>query len=642
MLILLPLLGAFILFWYFYRFRGICWRESWLNATVVWGVLVVLSVEGLSVLGALAAIPIALIWGMVCFAGVVLCYRAKRTPRAPVSANLDTADLMLLAGAGLIIAVNTFVALTVPPNVPDVLIYHMPRVAYWAQDHAVHRLASWNPSLTFEPPWAEFAMLHLFVLAGSDRFVNLVQIFSLAGCAIGASLVARRLGANLTGQVVAAVLAITIPEVVLESSSAKNDCVGAYWLIAAGFYTLAWLDRGKLPEMLALGACVALAVLTKGSAYFIAPAVVAGCCLAVPLQSWKRWVIPIPAVLALVLLLNCGQYVRNWRAFHSPLGCTSAECTGVYRFGNDRITPGVLFSNALRNAALHLYTPSENLSRQIYKAVNTAISDVGEDINDPATTWKDTKFEMGSANRDEHVASNTSHVLLLMLSIVLAVVSVRKLPNRRLILGYAGGVLTAFVLFCAVLRWQPWNTRLHIPLFVLWCPFIAVVLMSRLPRTAVSIIAVFLLMGAWPFAIENRERPLAGASSAWDASIVNKQRGELYDTYHGNGYDAGLKIAGLLAVSQCRSVAIQGRYEYPVMAGMGVGTTGAHILDIRGGPGSTYNPHNHVCAIVCLYCSAPDVDRYKSLGKTVDVFDGYLLVRGVDADWSPPDAWTRQ
>ena len=61
------------------------------------------------------------------------------------------------------------------------------------------------------PVWAESAVLHLLLLSGTDRLVNLVQWFSMAGSVVGVSLIAGQLGAGRRGQALAALFCGTLP-----------------------------------------------------------------------------------------------------------------------------------------------------------------------------------------------------------------------------------------------------------------------------------------------------------------------------------------------------------------------------------------------------------------------------------------------
>src|SRR5208282_5760213 len=91
-------------------------------------------------------------------------------------------------------------------------------------------------------PFAEYAMLHVDLLFGGDRLVNLLAFSALIGSAIGASVIARELGAHAHGQVLAAVAGATIPSAVLAGSGAKNDLTVTFWIVAA-VYSLLRFNR---------------------------------------------------------------------------------------------------------------------------------------------------------------------------------------------------------------------------------------------------------------------------------------------------------------------------------------------------------------------------------------------------------------
>ncbi|MHC5831404.1 MAG: glycosyltransferase family 39 protein, partial [Nostoc sp.] len=104
------------------------------------------------------------------------------------------------------------------------------------QNHTVaHYPTSYTPQL-YQNPWSEFVILHFQILSGGDYFANLVQWFSMIGCIIGVSLIARQLGADLRGQVFSAVVTATIPMGILQASSTQNDYVIAFWVVCLAYY----------------------------------------------------------------------------------------------------------------------------------------------------------------------------------------------------------------------------------------------------------------------------------------------------------------------------------------------------------------------------------------------------------------------
>jgi hypothetical protein len=113
----------------------------------------------------------------------------------------------------------------------------------------------------------------------------------------------------------------------------------------------------------------------------------------------------------------------------------------------------------------------------------------------------------------EDCAPNPAHFLL----VLLAAISLSTRIRRNLAPAvYALAVALGFVGFCAYLRWQPWHTRLHLPLMVLAAPFVgAVVAQNWQPRLAM-VLAGLLPLLAIPVIAENYNHPLVGYPSIFD------------------------------------------------------------------------------------------------------------------------------
>ena len=104
----------------------------------------------------------------------------------------------------------------------------MAQVRHWIQQQSVAHYPTHITRQLFSNPWAEFTIAHLFLLTGTDRLANSVQWFSMVGSLIAVSLIAARLGADKRGEVLAAVVAATIPMGILQASSTQNDYVTAF------------------------------------------------------------------------------------------------------------------------------------------------------------------------------------------------------------------------------------------------------------------------------------------------------------------------------------------------------------------------------------------------------------------------------
>ena len=93
-------------------------------------------------------------------------------------------------------------------------------------------------------------------------------------------------------------------------------------------------------------------------------------------------------------------------------------------------------------------------------------------------------------------------MLLLFTAGVLYLFYRRKVGSE---IGWLGlGLVGAFVLYSALLRWSQWNARYLIPILVLGAALSSVVLVRTLPKWAVDDVVALTLLVALPLALANR------------------------------------------------------------------------------------------------------------------------------------------
>jgi hypothetical protein len=220
-------------------------------------------------------------------------------------------DWRLVAGIGLIVFLVGITAVVSPPNTWDAMAYHMTRVVQWP--------CFFSQQLYLQP-WTEYAIMHLDLLYGSDRFVNVVEWLTFIGSVLGVSLLAKCFGAGRRGQLVAAVACATIPEAVLEASGAMSTLAGAFWIVVAVYYLLCWNRLQNWMVALAAAAASGLAILTKGTAFIFLPCVAIACWWIGSPQARKQTLARLPVMGLVILALNGAFFVRNQNLSGSPLG----------------------------------------------------------------------------------------------------------------------------------------------------------------------------------------------------------------------------------------------------------------------------------------------------------------------------------
>jgi hypothetical protein len=508
----LPFLAFFLLLIRFAIDSSV--RIASLKAAVAWGMLVTVSTEILSLFHALSGPAVAAFWFLVCAAALALIWRQRtglaerRRLMSPIAPRLPVA--IGSAPIALIVVALGLIAWFAPPNTWDSMTFHMARVTHWSSAGTLEFYPTNVIRQLYEPPWSEYAVLHLQMLSGGDGLANLVQWASMVGSNVGASLVARLLGSSTPGQVLAAILVVTLPMGILQASSTQTDYVLAFWLICSVVFAISFVKGPDLGGAFWTASSLGLAMLTKGTAYIIAAPLVLFLGLWIVSRLRPRSAAgPVAALLVIPILLNAGYFGRNLALFHNPLAPDDERV----QLANSAFTPQLVASNVLRDAVLQLGTPNPGMNAWLESSITKVHSRIlYVAVSDPRTTWPGTTFHVNPVSLDEDFAGDPLQAILALLAVLGAVGLVIRRHSWPVGL-YALGLVMSALLFATYLKWQPWHSRLELPLMVLSAPLGGAVL-GRLPRSSivVGVLGTLLYASAVPWVIDNQTRPLVGFS----------------------------------------------------------------------------------------------------------------------------------
>ena len=181
----------------------------------------------------------------------------------------------------------------------------------------------------------------------------------------------------------------------------------------------------------------------------------------------------------------------------------------VEYYSNETKSPAAVVSNAIRNIGMHLPTPFAPLNAFNLALVKRLHDVIGIDMNDPRTSYMGglppDNFDINKPRYHEDKGGNLLHAVLLILSVAIVLTAPGISDARGRV--YALCLVAAFVLFCAKLKWQPWGSRLQLPLFVLGAPLIAVTISALGPRIA-RVATAFILVACLPWVFFNETRSL--------------------------------------------------------------------------------------------------------------------------------------
>ncbi len=639
MLAILPLL-SFCLWIAGFRRQGLGWRKSSLFASIPWSLFLVYSTELLSVFHELSRVGASICWLLCSGLTVGWLWWMRMTPaRVTPGANapgqiaregeLDGWDRAALYFSGALIAIVALTALASAPNTWDSMAYHLPRVVQWIGNKGVQNYPTIDRQQLTMPPMGEYVMLHLDLLYGADRLVNLVQWFAWVGSIVGVSLATAELGGNRQAQAFAAVLTTTIPTAMLAASGAKNDNVVTYWIVLTVYLLLVWRRNQSWWIAMAIGASGSLAAFSKGTAYAFLPCLIVVCWMMWSSAARRTFLVRLP-VISLLLLSICGPlWVRNYKMTGSVMGLPYFDGAGDVegrKFANSNMSPAHAVAGLIRNVSNNVSVPSDRINAVSTRVFSKMMWAIGVDPNDYGQLYRNQNgaarpFMVDWIYRDEIMSGNQWNFALFLVCCVLYVANYRRLNKN---LGWlALGLIGSFTMYSVLLRWGPWNAKYQVPVFALTVVFVAVVLTRLWSSMAIRVVMFGLLVLSVPLATMNDMRPWVSSDDSADTLLKMPRDKTYFLDAHRRFADSFIAAAHAPAVKSCRSVGLDAtllHFEYPMMALINEDGSSHRFQYLAvNNPTTAYpEPAPPACVVVCLEC-AGSAEKLNKYGANPDV-----------------------
>lgn len=131
-------------------------------------------------------------------------------------------------------------------NLIDNLYHRLPKIMHWIQDGRVGYFATVTPAEIQYTKLTEYMIAQIYLLKGSDRFINLVQagayVCSL-GCLYGIS---RKIGASRKFAMLSVWIYCLTPMVIIEVFTAQTDIVAGVYLLIFLYILLDFVQADRL------------------------------------------------------------------------------------------------------------------------------------------------------------------------------------------------------------------------------------------------------------------------------------------------------------------------------------------------------------------------------------------------------------
>ncbi len=488
--------------------------EALARALVSYHVLLLLITNGLSLFSGFTKVTCFLSW---CFVLFVLTFRYiyKYKKCYPLKKIMDQQlpvqilNRSLIEKIMLFVMVILFVVLfvgalfTVPYNY-DSMTYHLARIGHWIDFKSVNHYVSNIDRQIYSPVLAEYNLLHIMSLSGSDTYVNFLQYFSMIGTCIFLYKTARMLGTSKVFSLFACFLFVTMPLTISQSVTTQNDLYATLWFSIFVYYLVTFIVEDHIDfskeqriRLILIGATVGFAFLAKTSICASALMFLPWLLLVRIKKKDKVFSLIKSAMLAGVTLVFVilETLVRNLFSSGSLMADTASANIMV---ATKNIS--YILVNILKNFSIlitqHLYRP---LNGFVYRIAISLGAKLKVQVNHEAISYHGFDFiqhmNMGDDmySHDKTPSAFVTYMAFFVILIVFGILirNVRKKEFQGVSIGYAISCWLSLGFIMALLRWQPWGTRLMYPALAMTVVMIANVLGYLLKSKKAIVICLF-------------------------------------------------------------------------------------------------------------------------------------------------------
>jgi len=274
--------------------------------------------------------------------------RCLRHPATLAWTALATA---MLAITGAALAIEFWIGTQIAPNNWDSMTYHLSRIAYWMQYQHIGDYPGATVRQLGSLPNGEILQAFFMMPLRTDTFAFAAQWLALIGIGVCTYLGARLITRNRPAAILAGCAFCFLPQPVLQSTSTQNDLICAFFVLAGVVFALRGILRSHSGELLIGAIALAIAIGTKGTAWFVMP----GLALAVAYllsrgSATPRQIASLIGLTAVATLVVDGYWfavnITNGRPIDGGVAGQTSTLSGAYGAKPDFVN---VKSNLLRS-----------------------------------------------------------------------------------------------------------------------------------------------------------------------------------------------------------------------------------------------------------------------------------------------------
>lgn len=491
---------------------------------------------------------------------------------------------IMLAVLGFLSLVLLFGAIFTVPYNYDSMTYHLARIGYWIDHKSVAHYITNIDRQVYSPVLAEYNLLHMMLLSGNDTFLNFFQYFCMFAAAYFIYKCAQKLGVNQLFALFGAFIFMLMPLTISQSITTQNDLFAAlifilfiYKLLDVICYDKITLNAEQTLDIVMLGLLVGYAYLAKTSV----------CASMVMFMPWlliarlrkkddfKKLIGSVGIALAGIVVTVSETLIRTFLSSGSLMTSTAS--------GNIMVaTKNVkyIIVNILKNFSMlitqNYYRP---LNGFIYRIAIGAGEKLQVEVNHETIAFHGFDFlhhmNMGD---DMYSHDKTPSAFVAYLAVIAGVILIgmivvavfKRLAHRKIqeiSIGFAISAWLSLGFIMALLRWQPWGTRLMYPALavtVIMSVNMLCCLMRHWKKPVTAAVLGILIVLATMLAVPSVSYNLQPAVEFVKGGCQNRINQYFRSNHREDGYEKMIELAQKNQAKDIGLIISGDGYDYPL------------------------------------------------------------------------------
>lgn len=454
-------------------------KEAFIYTILSESAILWLITELFSVFEVLSATSLWICWGVVGISTICVGFLSDRNKSLVRWCESVLSDKGLCISVGLFSIVVLIASVATIPYNWDSMTYHLTRIACWAQNRSVAHYATMDPRQLSSPQMGDFINLHIYLMTGTDRLLNLTQSMSYILSGVIVFKLSELIGNSRKWNIVAMILFWSTPIAFCEAFTTQVDLYAGLICLCFTYLLIPYLttedkltfDRQSAFRTLMLGVAIGLGFTAKPSVcigmFFFVLLLLITCIRRK--DSVLICIEHIGIALVSLIVVIIPELIRNIVTYNAIL---PSKVGGRQLIGS--LHPRHILVNFYKTFTFNLPTKAiYGLDDFIYETGLKWARFLDIDINSEVIAEDGVEYVVKASPRFGcDVAANPVIVWLMIATIILTILLAKRIDWKDFRVKYFITAVISFLVFCGLLRWEKFVSRYMISYFAILSPAI--------------------------------------------------------------------------------------------------------------------------------------------------------------------------